>query len=84
MAPGITAQQEAGTETTVFLPSAFRTYLIASVAPQPWQAVCPGYMPEITVDVLDGDVKEEDIEEMINIMAAGKEGTVFINTRGDQ
>ena len=30
------------------------------------------------------DVKEEDIEEMINMMAAGKEGTVFINTRGDQ
>ena len=27
------------------------------------------------------DVKEEDIEEMINMMAAGKEGTVFINTR---
>ena len=30
------------------------------------------------------DVKEEDIEEMINMIAAGKEGTVFINTRGDQ
>ncbi|MEM0157249.1 MAG: transketolase C-terminal domain-containing protein [Thermoplasmataceae archaeon] len=30
------------------------------------------------------DVREEDIEGMINTMAANKEGNVFINVRGDQ
>ena len=42
IAPGITAQQEAGTETTVFFPMALSTYLMDRVAPQPWHAVFPG------------------------------------------
>ena len=42
MAPGITAQHEAGTDTTVFFPNALSTYLIESVAPHPWHAVFPG------------------------------------------
>jgi hypothetical protein len=38
----MTAQQQAGMQTTVFRPRALRTYLMAMVAPQPWQARCPG------------------------------------------
>jgi hypothetical protein len=36
--PSMTAQQQAGMQTTVFRPRALRTYLMAMVAPQPWQA----------------------------------------------
>ncbi len=40
--PSMTAQQQAGMQTIVFSPRALSTYLMAIVAPQPWQARCPG------------------------------------------